>query len=322
MSYNATLAVEALKALAWPVFAAIALIVLRRPLIELVAQLVRRATKVSVFDVSIELVALPELQPSWSAEGADVRSLTSSMIFDSPSRALFEELLKPVQAEYAIIDLKSGQAWLTSRLYIFAVILGEVRGLRAFVFLETTPSTRRKFVGVATPANVRRALGRQYPWFEESFARAWSSLYGLKPTGASASSFSNLASPLAGTQLHLTQGLVRQFIDNLQRPTNPPAPENRSYLEISGPPKVWERASWIDAEILERDLEGVLECAWVNGAPDAPRQLLSESVARRNASFVALLESDRRFIGLVDRTALLAQMATASPLRAPSPSAT
>src|SRR5437867_4123260 len=103
MSYYWALGLEASKALAWPIFAAVALFVLRRPLIELVGQLARRATKVSVFDVSIELVTLPELQPSWSAEGTDVRRLTSSMIFDSPSRALFDELLKPTQADYSIV---------------------------------------------------------------------------------------------------------------------------------------------------------------------------------------------------------------------------
>ena len=49
-----TLVVEVVKALAWPTVAAFALYLLRRPLIELVGQLARRARKVSVFEVSVE----------------------------------------------------------------------------------------------------------------------------------------------------------------------------------------------------------------------------------------------------------------------------
>jgi hypothetical protein len=133
--------------LAWPIVAAFALYLLRRPLVELVGQVARRAKKLSVFEVSVELATLPELAPQWSVAGTDVRRLSSSQIFDTASQALFQELLKPAQSDYAIVDVRSGQAWLTSRLFIFSLVLGEVTGLRAFVFLETAASTRRKFPG-------------------------------------------------------------------------------------------------------------------------------------------------------------------------------
>src|SRR5262249_34255830 len=107
MNINWTLVVEAIKALAWPLFAAFALYLLRRPLVELVAQLARRAKKVSVFEVSVELAILPELQSSWSVGDTDPRRLSPSQIFDTPSQTLFEELLKPAQADYAIVDLSS-----------------------------------------------------------------------------------------------------------------------------------------------------------------------------------------------------------------------
>ncbi|HYV12629.1 MAG TPA: hypothetical protein VE980_17140 [Pyrinomonadaceae bacterium] len=53
MNINWTLVVEAVKALAWPIVAAFALYLLRRPLAELVGQLARRAKKLSVFEVSV-----------------------------------------------------------------------------------------------------------------------------------------------------------------------------------------------------------------------------------------------------------------------------
>ena len=82
-------------------------------------------------------------------------------------------------------------------------------------------------------------------------------------------------------------------------------------MEIGTAPKTWERAHWIDGERLERDLVGVLEYAWVDESLDSPRSLVSEAVIRRNASFVAIVDSDRRFVGLVDRYALLTQMSIA-----------
>ena len=313
MNIDWELVVEAVKALAWPIVVVFALHLLRRPLVELVGQLARRAKKLSMFEVSIELATLPELQPQWSVGDTDARRLSSSQIFDSASQTLFQELSKPAQADYAIVDVRSGQAWLTSRLFIFSLILGEVTGLRAFVFLESTANTRRKFLGVATPANVRRALGRRYPWLEEAAARALTA--GLPgPQQAEkkgVSTFTNWQSPFSSAESWNLSNFVMQFVGNLQRNTEPPEDEELSYLEIGTAPKLWERAYWIDGERLERDLVGVLEYAWVDESLDSPRHLVSEAVIRRNASFVALVDSDRRFVGLVDRYALLTQMAMA-----------
>lgn len=125
------------------------------------------------------------------------------------------------------------------------------------------------------------------------------------------SRFSNQPSPLAPTEQWRVSNFVRQFVENLQRTTDPPVDERSSYLEIGTAPQTWERAHWIDGERLERDLVGVLEYAWVDESLDSPRSLVSEAVIRRNASFVALVDSDRRFVGLVDRFALLTQMSIA-----------
>jgi hypothetical protein len=310
MTIDWELVVQAVTGLAWPVVAAFSLYLLRRPIVELVGQLAKRARKVSVFDVSVELAVLPELQPPWSVGNEDVRRLTSSMIFDSGTQSLFEELLKPPRSDYAIVDVGLGREWLTSRLFIFSLILGEVSRLRAFVFIESTANTRRRFLGVATPANVRRALGRRYPWFEESVVSALSSQGPGVQSAADipfVSKFNGWQSPVASSDPYTVSAFVRQFVANLQRTTDAPVDEQPSYLEIGAAPKIWERAQWIDGERLERDLVGVLEYAWVDESLDSPRSAVSEAVARRNASFVALVDSDRRFVGLVDRFALLTQ---------------
>ncbi len=311
MNINWPLVVEALKALAWPLVAALGLYLLKRPLRELVAQLARRATKVSVFEVSIELATLPELRPSWSVGDVDPRQLTSAQIFDSASQALFEELLKPAQADYAIVDLRSGHAWLNSRLFLFALILGDVTGLRAFVFLETAAGVRRRFLGVASPVAVRRKLGTRYPWLEEAFARALAAQYPLvpQPLLPTASAFSNQQSPLTPGEQWRVTSFVQRFIQELQRSTAPPTQEQSSYLEIGTSPQIWERAQWLDGEHLERGLIGSLDYAWVEYSPDAASASISDAVLRRPVPFVALVDTDRRFLGLVDRGAMLSQTA-------------
>lgn len=300
------------SALAWPAVVTFALFLLRRPLVELVGQLMIRARKVSVLDVSIELATLPELQPSWSVGDTDPRRLTSSQIFDSASESLFKEILKPAQADYAIVDLRSGKAWLTSRLFIFSLVLGEASGLRAFVFLEHTANTRRKFLGVATPADVRRALGRRYPWLEEAFVRALSTQYPSPPEpqagAASVSTFTNCPPPLTTAEPGRVSNVVMNFIQKLQRTTDPPESERSSFLAIGTSPQTWERALWIDAERLERDLAGALESSCVDESPDIPRRLVSEAIVRRKTSLVALVDRDRRFVGLVDRCELLSHI--------------
>jgi hypothetical protein len=304
------LVVDPIKAFAWPAVAVFALYILRRPLAELVAQIAHRAQKFSIYSVSVELATLPALSPPWSIGSEDVRKLTSSYIIDSPSRPLFEELLKPMKADYAVVDLGAGREWLTSRLYIFALLLGTVTGLRAFVFLESVGGIRRRFLGVATPLNIQSALAARYPWLEEAYFRAAAGQYSIRQDSEepSVSKFSNQAPLLGHTEQWRVINFVQSFLKTIQRTTLPPPEEAGSYRELPPPhddPQTWERAHWIDGERLERDSAGFLEYAWCHDSPDKPRRVVAEDILRRSGEFVALVDDDRRFVGLIDRCALL-----------------
>jgi NlpA lipoprotein len=170
-------ALDVVNALAWPLVVVLALILFRRPLIELLGEFIRRARKVSVYHVSIELATVPALSPSWARPEIDVRQVSSAHLIDSFTKTLFEELSRPAPADCAIVDLGSGREWLSSRLFLFALVLGEVTGVRAFMFLEKSSSTRKAFLGVASPNAVWKALAAQHPWFEKAFGRA-TALYG------------------------------------------------------------------------------------------------------------------------------------------------
>lgn len=306
------------EAVLWPLVAVIALLLFRRRLIRLASEIAVRTKTVSFRGVSLEFQTLPALAPAWGVSRGvateDVRTLTSSELFDSYTLTLFEQLLHPRGADYAVVDLGRGEEWLTSRLYIFSLVLGEVSHLSALVFLETASGARRRFLGVATPGDVREPLARRYPWFEQAFALAYAAQYPpLSPDVMAKSTLSSPTYVLDASQTQKVNELVRQFITNIQRKTEPPQSEQRTYLsfQTANPTDpaltitLWERGEWIDGERLERDLTGCLEYSWHGDSPELSRRAKINGILRRQARFVALVDEDRRFVGLVDRYTLL-----------------
>ncbi len=313
---DSSVVLKFVEAILWPLVALVAVFLFRKPVIRLASEVAVRTRKVSFKGVSIELEALPALAPAWSVSTGttteDVRKLTSSMLFDNYTQTLFDQLLHAKDADYAAVDLGGGHEWLTSRLYIFALVLGEVSHLRALVFLETAAGVRRRFLGIATPRDVRVALGHRYPWLEQAFALAYAARYDqVKPDVKGQSTLGARAYVLDVSQRDTIRTLVREFIGNIQRSTEPPPEESASYLSFQPPPgsatssTIWERAEWIDGERLERDLAGCLEYSRYADSPDLSRRARIDGILRRQGHFVALVDEDRRFAGLIDRCALL-----------------
>jgi len=316
---DSSLILKIANALLWPSVTVVALLLFRRPVMRLASEIGVRTKKLSFKGVSLELETLPPLAPTWNVSGGgatgDVRTLTSSALFDSYSVSLFSQLLNPAEADYAVIDLGSGHDWLTSRLYIFSLVLGEVSRLRALVFLETTANVRRRFLGVAAPGDVRAALARRYPWLEHAFALAYSEQY-PKFTNDLIGQSTMPAAPyvLDASNPNLVMNLVRAFVSKIQRKTEPPQSEQKTYQSFQtvtpGIPTLttlWERAEWIDGERLERLLAGCLEYSWYADSPDLSKRIRIDGILRRSARFVALVDEDRRFTGLVDRYTLFSR---------------
>lgn len=67
-----------------------------------------------------------------------------------------------------MIDLRAGEAWLTSRMYLFAAVLPQLIGLRCFVFVGDRGPVPRYFSGTASPENVMRQLDMQFPWLRNA----------------------------------------------------------------------------------------------------------------------------------------------------------
>ncbi|HEX3472429.1 MAG TPA: hypothetical protein VHT28_14710 [Silvibacterium sp.] len=84
--------------------------------------------KLSVFQIELELSTLPEFTSTWSApQLSDVRQLTPANEFSSQATALLDQIRNDYGSDYAVVDLGTGQQWLTSRLFIFAILLRRMR---------------------------------------------------------------------------------------------------------------------------------------------------------------------------------------------------
>jgi hypothetical protein len=291
--------VELVKALAWPMVFVGALVGFRKPLQQLIAQLGQRATKLSVFNLSVELSTIPEFAPAWSGPHlSDVRQLSSADEFSSGAMALFEQIRAEGSSDYAVIDLGKGQQWLTSRLFIFAIMLERMRGLRCLVFVEETGNVRRRFLGSASPNDVRWALARRYSYLETAFLKACSEKENLE-----------IRSPQGALDPWVATEVVNAFLKQIQSDLLPPDADPEDWITI-GQRALWERARWIDGGRFERLFRDILLESWVKESPDASPSERVRAILRRPGSVVAVVDGECRFKSLVDRMALLEEAAS------------
>jgi hypothetical protein len=314
--------VDLVGALAWPLVILSVIILLRKPLGHLLEDVSKRATKLSLFQFSVELSTVPQLAPSWTVAGDDVRQLTRADVFDSATMTLFQELSSAGASDYIAVDLGHGDQWLSSRLYVFALVLQRMRGLKSVVFTATQGEETGVFIGEADPARVRWALAMAYPWLESAFAHAYAEIAPSQPP----SSARLIVSTEGALEPWAANNLVRAFLTEIQfpRPVVPPpgqpppalAPGPPEWIELpsaspaQGP--LWERAAWLSASLLEQILgrPGLARDSAFADSPDLPSEERVRAIARRSGQFVPLVAAHTgRFTGLVDRRALLEAIA-------------
>ena len=291
--------VDLVSALAWPAVVLILLVAYRRTLPDLLAGVLGRTTRLSVFQVGIELAPAPESY----ARGfvADVVESGRAIYQESGISGVLQEIAKEGRSDYALIELGSGNRWLTSRLFLFAVVLERMRGLRCLVFVA-----RGSHLGLAAPAAVRWTLAQSYPWLEDAYAAAYGEL-----------AMRRIRSTDGALEPVDAQDLIGRFMERIQ-----PTPENLPLPAGKQPPKPvgagwvylerlqrWERAEWIEPDRLGAVLHGALETEPVQASADVSRRERAAAVLRSSGAFVALVDGKRRFKTLADRTAMLERLA-------------
>jgi hypothetical protein len=312
--------IELAKALAWPIVALLIAVLFRRPLSAFMSVIGRRITKFSIFKLEVEL------PPATAATTAplldDIRTVTTAAEISDSTRTMLEQVQSTTPADFATIGLGAGDAWLTSRLYIAAVMMERMRGAQVFVFVERTPSTERRLVAVASVRQVRWALARRYPWLEAAYLRASLFVFPLEiPPGAQAlpaeASWlpnprtlilnpSIVTSDTGGLEPYRARQIVGNFVELLQSPSLSPANKDE-WVELRS--RTFERGKYVTRELLASLLPQTAFGAWSYALRDCSRAERTRAVLRRPTDFVAMVEGDREFERLTNRRALLEDIA-------------
>lgn len=164
-----------ISAIIWPAVIIAFIFVLREPLRMLVNRIGGSARSVSIgpSGLSVEFAAAVSEVPTQSSTVLDDLRSPTPQLADSGANTLFDQLAAEAPAPYVLVDLGEGREWLTSRLYLFAVMLSSMRRTRSLVFVETIGGVRGRFLGVAPADQVHWALSANYPWLEADYAEAY-----------------------------------------------------------------------------------------------------------------------------------------------------
>jgi hypothetical protein len=310
-----------LRAITWPVIVLIAFGVFRSHLSDLVGVLARNVRKFSFGGLSLELAQVPEMKPPQALE-TEIRQLEAGLYPQSgvPGiTGLFNQLQRGGRQDYVVIDLGSetSRRWLTSRLYLLAFLIALLDRSLCLVFLETTGGIRKRFVGLASPSRVRWALARSYSWLEAAAASAYTMALGslqCVPPGVLQ------LNPTATLQFDATTGflpdyqlsqLVQQFLTLIRMPEPVPPTTLQDASEwVAVGNQVLEHAKWLDGARIEHVLGNDLDVSYVTLAAGQTFGDLGPALLQQRGHFVAIVDPDKTFRGLVDRSAVTEKLAT------------
>lgn len=315
------------NALAWPITIIFLALILREKLPALGRTLLGRITEVGFAGFSLKLAEAKKFDLKWStSSGAlDLRSkATATEISDKTEQNFIRQLKEFDRADYAIINLGDGKEWLTSRLYIMAIVLGRMKSLEALVFL----GFKQRFIGWAEPEKVRWALAKNYPYLESAYAKAYADITrsssDIIPPG-----FPNPIIPgdaiIVDTSGRLgyksdhsnpesSTNLIQAYLERIQS-TSPPlalpehSEELNTYWTSIDKSNTYEHAIWLTTNKLEALLDEELRVtsfdkeAFEAKTPEEQTRLVLSTSYRWLA-----LTTDKKFDSLSDRNLLLKQI--------------
>jgi hypothetical protein len=295
---------SALAAYSWPIVVLLGLILFRKSIASFLETISRRATEIGVGLASIKL---PEAKEAETLQANVIREVKTDSWVESSSSWFQAFASSAANSEYALLNLGNGDEWITSRLFIFAVMLQRMKSLKVIVFIRIEDSGDRTFLGCASPEGIRWALAIAQPWLETTFAKAYAEMlttvlpqfspYPVAISGAIAPSHAQI--------------LISNFISGLRDygPNTLPKPDPLNWIALEGKPGQ-EHATWVNESSLQQ-LIGIhlWRDAVEKRTDDSDAQKKSEvrRVVGKSAPYVALL-SNGSYKSLVNRIALLAEI--------------
>jgi hypothetical protein len=308
-----TLDIAALVAAVLYPLVLLVIVILYRKEIPLIARgLLGRVTKIGIAGISLEMAKADRFAPSWLNDtGMDLRHKAAYInVNDSTAGNFLAQLKAGGTADYAIVNLGTGREWLSSRLFIMAIIFERIKGVKAIVFLENTSDSRKTFIGWATPHHIRWALAQHFHWLETAFSEAYFNTITMSRIVSSDGRLGFLfdpANPSPGISL------LQKYLQKIQSPPEIPpiAEEENEWVTLSTSDQIKEHALWLNATILEDLLGDVLNTENVNSESDISTL---EHQIKQNIKiphpFIAVLKENGRFNYLVKRDKLLEQILT------------
>jgi hypothetical protein len=314
----------------------------REPLSMFARELPRRLKSFSAAGVSFELAdatpsSLTSLQVSVDLRHAG----TSNDVNDSTLRSFYEQIEDPTRIDYAVVDLGTGEEWLSSRLFVLSIILQRMRGLQAFVFVENINDVRRRFLGVCEARPLRWRLAARWPRFQSAFAAAELHVWGHpyddvtqtlpvppRPGGMpmDIQSFSSQAQNVAivndeGRMLQwggpeAAAALLRAFLDAVQRPgLAAPSPE---WQQLPSDLPRCEYSVWLTGALLDGVLHDSLDkrSLRLHDLQGWTEALRTRAVLEHSRNWVAVTRDEAIFDRLINRQQALEQIASQIASRA------
>jgi hypothetical protein len=260
--------------------------------------------------------------PFYEVVGSDQRNIIAAQLKDD------------TPAVYAVIDLGEGKSWLSSRLYILALLLRRMRNVHLLVFVETNGETRQHFVGFAETRKVRWALAQRFIRLEEAFGIAYSSImrsdqhntpypFYEPPLINITSREGRLAANPASTAYAEDPSdlILQHFLEEIQLPYIPDT-EQDAWVQIPNRNE-FEYAIWLDAsllkELLGKDLvASYMRSSDLRGKPNSEQVKIMVS---EPTPYIALTLEDGKFEELIQRQPLLERVVEnvlRSQVRAPT----
>jgi len=294
-----------LQAVLWPALVVFGALVFRQPLSTLIDALSRGLTKLSFAGFTLELKSLSEVRAPLL--DIDLRELGAGGPPESGPSDLLEQLHDQAKGDYVVIDLGDEESprWLTSRLYLFGLVLSRVSRIKCFVFTMAERGVKGRFIGTASPDTVRWALARRYPAFEYAHSQAYAEVYrdfGVTPFLAREGAWSESR----------VKKLTQRFLAEIQTsgalalPFRNPE-QAKDTIEIGN--GVSEYAKWVNAARLERVLGSGLATSAIVVPSGKSLRSVSTEILRQSDRFVGIVGMEGTFRDLVDRQDVLASLA-------------
>ena len=314
-----------LRAVLWPSVVLLLLIVYYNKIPDLIRGVAGRVTKLQFSGISIDLASAKPFAPDWSSPNAlDLRNnATALQVTDSTAGTFLDQLREDGTADYAEINLGDGEQWLTSRLFIIAILYARMKGIQHFVFLEKSGNVRKRYVGCAEASKIRWALARRFPWFEQAYAAAYafSMNGGNLPTLPDpphikiVNNQGRIGAPYAPNDPGPSLELLSEYLRLVQMPPVGVLmpPNEQDWVRIDTATDTWEHALWLNADTLEALLGDDLDTTMLRATPwqAKSRQAQIQQLLDQPGDFVALVSDEQRLENLVNRQLLLEQVAAA-----------